>query len=152
VSRILSLGHRLSRDVFLCLGGASLLIAIGGAAGNLPDILKYRDWPTSEVSQLYSTISLFAIFGTVFLAVAFVLFRSKRWGTYLAAAVSASALLWMAIAWSSETIDRAGFAIVLSFPAVPLLLTLIWAIVEAARDLKQRRRAASAGIQRNQIA
>jgi predicted membrane-bound spermidine synthase len=113
-----------------------VLIAIGGLAGNLPGIIRDRDWSPSQINDLYSTVLRFAIFGTIFLAVAYALIRSRRWGACLTAAVSTAALIWMAIVWSRETYNQADFAVALMFWAVPLLFTLTWALADVARQLK----------------
>jgi hypothetical protein len=116
-----------------------LLTAFGSLAINVPDIRKYGDWPLSDVREFLSTASFLAFSGAVFLFAAYALFKTKSWSTYFAAVVSASALALMAVAWSGERIDPAGFAIALLFLAVPIWLTLVWALVATARQLKERR-------------
>jgi hypothetical protein len=148
VSKVLSAGYRFSRACFLSFGGALMLIAIVPLAVSLPD-LRGGDWPADEASQLYSTTSHCAAYGLIFLATALVLFKSKRWAAYLAAIAGASALILMVLAWSEEVSDRAGFGIVLLVPAVPLSLTLIWALAQAARELRDRKKV---NVPRNQIA
>ena len=150
MSKILRAGYRFSRACFLCFGGALVLIAIVVLAVSVPDIRRYGDWPQDEVSQLYSTTSYCAVYGLVFLSAAFALFKSKRWGTYVAAAVSGLALLLMELAWIAETSDRGAFAIVLLFPAIPLLLVLSWSIAAIVKESKERKGVGS--WRRNQIA
>jgi uncharacterized membrane protein (DUF2068 family) len=130
-----------------------VLIAIGGLAGNLPDIKRYGDWPAHEVSELYSTVSHLAAYGVVFLAVAFALFKSRRWGAYLVI-VSVAALGFFAATWASlaHGPERADFAVEMSFWYIPLLLALIWALAETVRDLKDRKTTGNPGSRRNQIA
>ena len=139
MNKLLSFGQRFSRDCFLCLGGAMLLIAVGSLAINLPDIAKYGDWPSSNVKEFLSVASVLAFFGAVFLVAAYALFKTKRWSPYFAAFVSASALAFMAAAWSTEKVDPGGFAITLLLPAIPILLTLGWALMATARQLKEQR-------------
>jgi hypothetical protein len=150
-NKLLSFGYRFSRDCFLCLGGALVLIAVGDAAGNLPDIIRYHDWPASEVTNLYVTASLYAISGAIFLCAAYGLFKKKRWGVPLALAVNALTLTLIVIAVLSEPYERADFAISLSFYAVPLSFTLWWELAEMARTTRERRLTVTAGGQGHQI-
>ena len=140
MSKLVNWGRRISRDCFLCYGGALVVIAIGGLLGNLPDIIRYRDWPPYQVDELYSAVSRFALFGVIFLAAAYAQFKSKRWGALVTAGVSASALAWMLIIWLKEPYDPEGFAIVLVFWATPLLFTLAWSLIEMSQQLTEARR------------
>ena len=138
MSKLLRAGYRFSRDCFLCYGGALLLIAIVPLAVSLRDI-RNGDWPPDEVGQLYSTTSYSALYGLIFLAAALALFKSKLWAPYVAVAVSGSALALIGMAWLAETSDREGFAIVLAFPAIPLLLVLCWSGAVLVRQSRERR-------------
>lgn len=80
MGKFLYLGRRVSGDIFLCIGGGLLLTAVGGVAGNLPDILKYRDWPPSEIHGLCASVAVFAVSGVAFLIPAYVLLRSRGIG------------------------------------------------------------------------
>jgi len=138
MSKLVNWGRRFSQDCFLCYGGATVLIAIGGVVGNL------RDWPPPDAQELYFIVSFFAVSGIIFLTVAYALFKSKRWGARITATVSGLALALIASAWLREPYDPEGFGIVLSFSGTPLLIALLWALLETKRELNEG--------QRNQIA
>ncbi|MGB0034776.1 MAG: hypothetical protein WBP79_04800 [Candidatus Acidiferrales bacterium] len=138
MNRFLKIGQVFSRDCFLCFGGAMLLTAFGSMAINVPDILKHDDWPPLEIKQFFSTAAFLTIHGAAYLVAAYALFRKRRWGPYFAAVASGLEIALMTVTWSGETVKLRGFAIILSFYVVPMLLTFVWALAESARQLKEQ--------------
>lgn len=136
MSQLLNWGRRLSRDCFLCFGGAMVLIAIGGLAGNLPDLVRFGGWPASDVRDLYFTTSFFAVSGIIFLVVAYGLFERKLWAVYLTAVVSAlsvSVVLFAVVTWPEP--DEWQVQVLYG---IPFSCTLIWSLAEVARQLKRK--------------
>lgn len=152
MSKLLNFGRRFSRDCFLILGGAFLLIAFGSLAGNLPDIIRFGDWPASQVREMLLTAAFFAVSGAIFSVAAYGLFKSRRWSVHFAVVVSALALTFMVVSVAADTIERVDFATSLSFYAVPLLFALIWAVAEETRERKERKTIAGDEGRGNQLA
>lgn len=152
MSILLRFGRRFSRDCFLCFGGAMLLTAFVSLAINVPDILRHGDWSPLEVRQFFSTAAFLVVHGAAYLVAAYALFKTKRWGPYFAAVVSGSEIALMAVPWSEETVKLRGFAIILSFYVVPILLTFVWALTESVRQLKEQRATRTTEEQGHQIA
>jgi drug/metabolite transporter (DMT)-like permease len=133
-----SLGRRFSRDRFLCLGGAMGLTARGSLAGNLPDVIRVGDWPVSELSGVLFTATIFAACGAIFLVAAHGLLTGRPWDACLTLVLSALALTFLVFAVYGEAVERAEFTISLSFYAVPLLFTFIWALGQTVRGWKEQ--------------
>jgi hypothetical protein len=150
--KFLSFGKRFSRNCFLCLGGAFLLIAIVSLAFNVPDMVRFGDWTASEVKETLVVAAVCAIGGAIFLTAAYGLFKSTRWAVRFAVVVNTLALALMAFAVVTESVERVDLAAALSFFAVPLLFTLIWAVVAAIEELKERKLTASAEGHREHLA
>jgi hypothetical protein len=138
LTKPLSFGRRFSRDCFLVIGGALVLIAFGSLMANLIGMVRAGDWSVGEVGAIVFIAALFAVPGTVFLVSAYGLLKSRRWAVKFAAISSALALTVMAVAVATEHVDREGFATSLLFYALPLSLTLVWALIEVARESKER--------------
>jgi len=150
--KFLSFGRRFSTDCFLVIGGALVLIAFGSLVANLTEMVRAGDWSVGEARAIVFIAVLFAVPGSVFLVSAYGLLRSRRWAAKFAAISSALGLTVMAVAVASEQVDREGFATTLLFYALPLLLTLIWALTEVARELKELRAIAGTEKQRKRTA
>jgi hypothetical protein len=134
VNKLSSLGRRLSRASFLCLGGAAILIATGGLLGNLSEILHVSDWQDSGASDVIRVVTIFAIGGGVFLAVAFSLYKDKSWATPFAALTSLAALIWVVAAgWGTP--GFIGFAAPIG---VPMAIALIWSLSQMTSKLRYR--------------
>lgn len=146
VTEQVTLGRRLSRDIFLCLGGAMSLIAAGGLFGNLPDILRYHDWPPSEMDNLFLAVAVYAVCGVIFLTAAYGLFRKKNWGPAVAIAVSALAIFGLLLSGAEEGYDPSGAVMMIAFYGTPLFVTLVWASTELMRQKKHRMREGRRGL------
>jgi hypothetical protein len=136
LSGLLSVGRRFSRACLLCFGAALVLIAVVGLAGNVPTI-RDGDWKPSELSALYAQLSEYAVVGSFLLIVAYGIYTSKRWGSYIAALAAFSCLALIAKAWLEERSDPDA-AIVFLIPGLPMALIFAWALAEVKRDMRHR--------------
>jgi hypothetical protein len=115
-----------------------VLIAAGGFFGNLPDMLRYHDWPPSEMRDLFSTVALLAVCGAIFLTVAYGLFQNRKWASPVTLAVSALALCVLLAAGAQEGYDPAGAILLVAFYGTPLVFTSVWAFIDLMRQRKLR--------------
>jgi peptidoglycan/LPS O-acetylase OafA/YrhL len=115
-----------------------VLIAAGGFFGNLPDIVRYHDWPPSEMRELFSTVALFAVCGAIFLTVAYCVFQNRKWGSEVALAVSTLGVCVLLAAGAREGYDLAGGILLLAFYGTPLVFTSVWAFIDLMRQRKLR--------------
>ena len=136
MSRLLSIGRRFSRDCYLCFGGALVLIAMGAFVGNFRTLVDRSVLSRSEATELYVLVTFSAVSGVICLFAAYGIFKSQRWGVIFAAVVSLLGLVIISFLWMTEPYDRAHWAITLSFWAVPLALTLAWALMDLAQRSK----------------
>jgi hypothetical protein len=150
--KFLSFGIRFSRNCFLCLGGAFLLIAIVSLAVNVPDMIRFGDWTASEVKEALVVAAVYAVAGAILSTAAYGLSKSTRWAGRFAAVVSTLALALMTVAVATEPVERADLAAALSFFAVPLSFTWIWAVAAAIEQLQERKLSSGTRGQREHFA
>jgi hypothetical protein len=151
VNALLRIGRIFSRDCFLCFGGALVLIASVGLAISLVDIIRYGDWAASTARDFLPTAAVLLGHGTAFLVAAYGLFKTRRWGPYFSALVSASEIALIAAFWSKETMNLRGIGVILLLFDVPILLMLVWALAEITREQKDRRASVDNEGRRHQV-
>jgi len=108
-------------------------MALGAIFGNFQEFLHVSDWQDSGAGDLVPFILFSTIGGTIFLLVAFALYRGKTWGPLAAALVSLTVLMLLLHSHSND-LDAMGSMLI----GIPMVLVLLWSVSHLARVLRGR--------------